>query len=303
MKVSVIIPVYNVKASLAQAINSALDQPEVAELLLIDDGSTDMSLQMAVMYAQNHPVRIRVFQHPDQKNHGAAATRNLGLTQARSPFIAFLDADDIYLRGRFIATEQLFISNEAADGIYETVETRSTRHDIPETDLKSAGPQYAKIVPGNPENLFSNLVCSQGGYIHLNGLVIRRSALDDSLFFDPQMLQCQDTDFVMRWAMSRKLYGGNPDRVVALRRIHDQNRVFNTKEALHYRYLCMRKCALNAFYGSVDMKANWQVLNRMARATPAVQWLKRWHLPVSPVRLIVIARFLISHPHVVKHLI
>jgi glycosyltransferase involved in cell wall biosynthesis len=302
MQVSVIIPVYNVKESLPQAIKSSLDQPEVAEVLLIDDGSTDMSLQVAVMYAQNHPDRIRVFQHPDQKNHGAGATRNLGLRQARSPFIAFLDADDIYLRGRFIATEQLFKIHSDADGIYETVETISTQHDTPDIDLTSVGPQFAKIEPGDPALLFSKLVRSKSGYIHLNGLVLKREALHDSLLFDPDLIQSQDTDFVLRWASRRKLYGGNPDRVVALRRIHDHNRVFNTREALQFRYRCMRKCALKGFYGSRDKRANWQVLNRMVRATRVVQLAKRWRLPVTPFRWIAIARFLITHVQVVQYI-
>jgi hypothetical protein len=107
----------------------------------------------------------------------------------------------------------------------------------------------------------------------------------------------------LRWSASKTLYGTHPDRIVALRRVHDANRVFNIEEALHFRYLCMRKCALNGFYGSRDRNANWQILNRMARASRIFRVFKSVPIPATPMRLAVIVSFLLTHPRLIKYLL
>lgn len=67
------------------------------ELLLVDDGSTDRSTMIAQRYVQQHPQRVRYLEHTQHQNLGMSASRNLGITHARGPYIAFLDADDIWL--------------------------------------------------------------------------------------------------------------------------------------------------------------------------------------------------------------
>jgi glycosyltransferase involved in cell wall biosynthesis len=89
--ISVVIPVYNAEAYLAQALESAARQtyPRI-EVLVIDDGSTDRSAEVA----RGHPdSRIRVARQP---NEGPAAARNHGVRLARGDFLAFLDADDVW---------------------------------------------------------------------------------------------------------------------------------------------------------------------------------------------------------------
>ena len=82
----------------AEAVHSVLAQTEPRwELLLVDDGSTDESATFARQVAARHPTRITVLQHPDGGRHGMSASRNRGIAAARSEFIAFLDADDVYL--------------------------------------------------------------------------------------------------------------------------------------------------------------------------------------------------------------
>jgi glycosyltransferase involved in cell wall biosynthesis len=81
-----------------EAVNSVLAQTEPRwELLLIDDGSTDESAGFARQVAAQHPARIRVVLHPDRGRHGMSASRNRGIQAARAEFIAFLDADDLFL--------------------------------------------------------------------------------------------------------------------------------------------------------------------------------------------------------------
>jgi glycosyltransferase involved in cell wall biosynthesis len=89
--VSIIIPAYNYARFLPQAIDSALGQTgcSTVEVLVVDDGSTDNTPRVLEAYAG----RIRV---EWQANAGLSAARNLGLRAALHPWIAFLDADDIF---------------------------------------------------------------------------------------------------------------------------------------------------------------------------------------------------------------
>jgi glycosyltransferase involved in cell wall biosynthesis len=98
--VSVVIIFLDEERFLGEAVASvvAQDYPRW-ELLLVDDGSTDRSTAMAQAFAEADP-RIRYLCHPDKANRGMSASRNLGLANARGEFVAFLDADDVYLPGR-----------------------------------------------------------------------------------------------------------------------------------------------------------------------------------------------------------
>jgi glycosyltransferase involved in cell wall biosynthesis len=97
-EISVIIPVLNMRRFLADAVESVYAQtvPDW-ELILVDDGSDDGSLELELDYASRDPARIRVLAPQAADIHGASATRNRGLKIARGEFIAFLDADDVWL--------------------------------------------------------------------------------------------------------------------------------------------------------------------------------------------------------------
>jgi glycosyltransferase involved in cell wall biosynthesis len=95
--VTVIIPCYNNADFIADAVNSVLQQdyPHI-EVIVIDDGSTDSS----VTILQQFDGRIRLIR---QENQGPAAARNTGLKAASGDYIAFNDADDIWLPGKLMA--------------------------------------------------------------------------------------------------------------------------------------------------------------------------------------------------------
>jgi glycosyltransferase involved in cell wall biosynthesis len=96
--VSVVMPMHDAERYLVEAIESVRAQHHPRwELLLVDDGSRDSSGAIARRYADAEPERIRLLRHPDGRSHGASASRNLGLREARGEFIAFLDADDVWL--------------------------------------------------------------------------------------------------------------------------------------------------------------------------------------------------------------
>jgi glycosyltransferase involved in cell wall biosynthesis len=67
------------------------------ELLLVDDGSNDASTAIARRYTTADPARIRYLEHPAHANRGMSASRNLGIRHARGTYVAFLDADDVWL--------------------------------------------------------------------------------------------------------------------------------------------------------------------------------------------------------------
>lgn len=92
-KISVIIPVYNAKLYIAECLNSVINQSlKELEIICVDDGSTDNSLEILKEFASKDS-RISVLK---QKNSGAAVARNKGLEIAKGDFVAFLDSDDFY---------------------------------------------------------------------------------------------------------------------------------------------------------------------------------------------------------------
>ena len=86
------------EAYLREAVASVLAQtwPDW-ELLLVDDGSGDGSGAIARAFADEHAGRIRYLTHPGGVNRGMSASRNLGVAHARGRYVAFLDADDVWL--------------------------------------------------------------------------------------------------------------------------------------------------------------------------------------------------------------
>lgn len=97
MKLSIIVPVYNVEKYLAKCLDSAIC-PSVQdyEILAVNDGSTDSSPSILQKYASDYPEFIRVV---NRENGGLGAASNTGIEAARGEFIAFLDSDDYYASG------------------------------------------------------------------------------------------------------------------------------------------------------------------------------------------------------------
>ena len=96
--VSCIMIFLNAEAFIQEAIQSIFAQTEDRwELLLVDDGSTDRSTVMAQEFAERHPDKVRYVEHERHQNLGMSASRNLGIANARGNYIAFLDADDVWL--------------------------------------------------------------------------------------------------------------------------------------------------------------------------------------------------------------
>jgi glycosyltransferase involved in cell wall biosynthesis len=96
--VSIIIIFLNAESFLAEAIESVLAQTyEHWELLLVDDGSTDTSMEIAERHTRQKSDQIHYLSHPGHRNRGKGASRNLGIRHAKGDYLAFLDADDAWL--------------------------------------------------------------------------------------------------------------------------------------------------------------------------------------------------------------
>lgn len=94
--VSVIMPAYNCRATLRDAVDSVLRQEVPFELIVIDDGSAEPADDIMESYADDS--RVRYLKNPN--NIGVSATRNRGVREAKGQWIAFLDADDYWADGK-----------------------------------------------------------------------------------------------------------------------------------------------------------------------------------------------------------
>lgn len=153
--VSVIIPVHNGTKYVCQAIDSALVQDVPLEILVIDDGSRDNLDQVMKRY-QSEP-RIRYLKN--EKNIGVAATRNRGVSLARGNYIAFLDADDYWMKDKL--KKQLALMKETNCVIC------STARELMDMDGKLTG----HIIPVKPQITYGNLLLSNR--INCSSVVIR----------------------------------------------------------------------------------------------------------------------------------
>ena len=89
--VSIIVPIYNAQDHIARCIQSIRSQTyQNLEILLLNDGSKDYSLDLCRMYSRVDSRIVLI----DKANSGVAATRNLGLQEARGKYLQFVDADD-----------------------------------------------------------------------------------------------------------------------------------------------------------------------------------------------------------------
>ena len=94
VKISIIIPVYNASKYLKETIMSVVNQSfKDFEIICIDDGSLDNSLEILNELSDNYNY-VKILK---QFNQGAGKARNYGLDEAKGDYVAFLDADDIYV--------------------------------------------------------------------------------------------------------------------------------------------------------------------------------------------------------------
>lgn len=236
IKIAVVIPFYNAREYIVQAVESALTQPETGEVIIVEDGSPDEGIDVCRSLAEMYS-NVQLLQHPDKKNHGAPASRNLGILASRYDYIAFLDADDYYLPNRFKKTTQVFQDSGDADGVYEAIGATYQNEAIEEF---WSGLPFNEITTVNkmikPEALFDELISGRSGYFSVDGLTVKKSLLREIGYFNNELHYLEDTDCILKLSAKGKLLPGNIVEPVAIRRVHDKNRItfhFTKKRELY----------------------------------------------------------------------
>lgn len=188
--VSVIIPVFNAGSTLRRAINSVLHQSYSAlELIVIDDGSTDDSLEICRSYGN----RLRCLQ---QENRGASAARNHGIRCAKGDFIGFLDADDAYLPEKISSMVELFNAYPNAGAV-----TGAFVESHPGWERVNPKPGMV-FGDDRAHGLIDYFMCEYRGFwvVHTNTILIRREVLDAVGLFNVSFRFGEDIDLWCRVA-------------------------------------------------------------------------------------------------------
>lgn len=242
-KVSVIIPVYNAERYIERAIESAVKQEFVGEVIIIDDGYKDNALTIAERLVEKYSI-IKIYQHNNGENRGAGESRNLGIRKATFDYVAFLDADDYFLPNRFKSTRQKYLENDCIDMIYEPVGTSYLNEKCRTTFARWKGISIDESINyitfptevTSDLDFFTSLIEGGKGYPHLNGITIKKSALNN-ISYNPSLRLHQDTDFLIKFAYHHLCVPGELIKPVAMRYVHEENRISNVN--YHSRYLLM----------------------------------------------------------------
>lgn len=286
MNISVIIPVYNAAAFLEKAVDSALFFDEVKEILLIDDCSTDNSLEICNQLVKKD-FRVKLYQHPDKGNHGAASTRNLGLEKSSQEFFAFLDADDYYLSNRFDA-ERIIFKDEKVEGVFGAIGVEFLSEKGKEEYREKFKDSKLTTVNFDAEGIdvFKGLLGLTpkpfGHFFHLNTLTLRKTAVEKSnLRFNKNLRVHQDSDFIFKLAYRCYLKTGIIDQAVAIRGVHDDNRITKLKlySSQYYKNMAALHGSLYLWSKEVKLKKPYSEkikLNYLSFKTAHEKGLKKW---------------------------
>jgi glycosyltransferase involved in cell wall biosynthesis len=225
MRVSVVIPAYNAGRFLRWTIESVQAQTIGDwELVVVDDGSSDDTADIACRVAEGDP-RVRVISQP---NAGVASARNRGLagSTARTEHVIFLDADDVWEKDALESLLRALNTNPqavAASGLSRHIDTRG--RPIEPGEMETWGRHRLGLVgkrlvewPMNQPTTFEVLVYRNRIYTP-GQLLIRRSALELAGPFDPATSPCEDWDMSLRLSLLGEI--AFLDKVVLDWRRHD----------------------------------------------------------------------------------
>lgn len=207
--ISVVIPVFNGERFIAAAIESVLSQTtSIFEVIVVDDGSTDGT--RAVVTGRGDRVR-----YERQVNAGPAAARNLGIEHARGEFVAFLDADDLWIPEKTALQMARFAERPELVGCAGHVQNFSSSS---AGEVERAGPQLNGLRSSVPESSgLPSKVVTLG-----STLIVRRSLFDAVGMLNPAYRHRDLQDLVVR-ADDRGLTTAILPDVLAQRRIHTTN--------------------------------------------------------------------------------
>jgi glycosyltransferase involved in cell wall biosynthesis len=186
-KISVILPVHNRADVLPRAIESVLDQElREFELIVVDDGSTDDSAQVAQSFGDDRIQLIRL-----DHNRGGNVARNQGIRAAGAPLIAFLDSDDRYLPNTLAWVAAEFERRPKLDLLVDSF-----------IKVQPPGARKAAVVRRNPviddRELFRTALFTRQLWKATPAISVKRDIALEAGLFDETLRRLQDFDFLIR---------------------------------------------------------------------------------------------------------
>ena len=204
IRFSVIIPLYNKANFVRQTVDSVLNQTYTDfEIIIVNDGSTDNSL--AVVNEINDS-RIRIF---SKENGGVSVARNFGIEKSQNEYIAFLDADDLWLPG-FLETIKEMIKQSPQAGIFAmgcTVIDNSGRSEIVSRRL-------AKGETLLIENYSKSLIKNEIPFTLTGTICIKKSLFDKTGVFREGIKRGEDLDMWLRLSLVSPIMWKNESKTI-----------------------------------------------------------------------------------------
>lgn len=219
--VSIIIPCYNCAKFLGETLEDLLRQTLTTwECIIIDDGSTDNTKEIAQYYALKDPR----FKYYGQPNAGPCAARNHGIRVSTGNFLQFLDSDDMLESRKLEKQIEIFSNNPACDIVYGSMKYFS-RTDQGKIQTSENNGKYWKNgrTSGHGDEVLIELL--RGNIMVINSPLIRRNVFEKAGLWDEQIPFNEDWDLWTRCALAGLSfeYDGS-DGTCALVRIHEGSR-------------------------------------------------------------------------------
>lgn len=179
-RVSVVVPLFNAAKTITRTLESIFSAGyENLEVVVVDDGSQDASVEVVESYQSLHTdQQLALIHHPRRQNRGASASRNLGVEYATGKYVAFLDADDLYLSNRFQSSVRLMEDRPDLGAVFGTFlyeiagqEGESQVRDIT-ADLVAAVESQTLVSP-EEESFLLQLLKGKAG-LHTSTITIRK---------------------------------------------------------------------------------------------------------------------------------
>lgn len=190
VSVSIITPVYNVERCIEKTINSVINQSlKDFELLLIDDGSKDKSIEIAENLLVNSDVNYRII---SQENCGVSSARNKGISEAKGKYVCFLDSDD-YIHEDYIK----LMYEKVSTCNYDLVFCDYTQVDSKDKVLVESTTRFLEDFINGREAALRQLSCDIT--IGMGSALYRTSIIkENNIFFDSSRKYAEDVVFTVK---------------------------------------------------------------------------------------------------------
>jgi len=208
-RVSVVIPVYNAERFVSETIESIISQTYSSwEVVAVDDGSKDRSLEILRGFERRMPEKIRVI---SQKNSGVSMARNAGIGVSRGEYIAFLDQDDLWMPKKLEKQVPLLDSNRELGLVYSDAYIVWEREGRTRTAFSILKPFRGRV--------FERLILEN--FIVVSTAVVRKDAVDRVGAFNHKYRISEDYDLFLR--IADQFHVDFVDEPLAKYRIHGAN--------------------------------------------------------------------------------